>query len=440
MIRLPELEALDRPSQLLRIPEQMDVPLTPRVTRLVDARSFRRLAGIRQLGFVSLVYPGAMHTRFEHSLGVYRNALLFLRQLLPQPDFPRQVDSRWCEQFLVAALLHDLGHWPYCHPLEDLELPEIPAHESLARRALETPEMSDLLRQDWGLTPDDVCDLLEGDDPTPAVKLARSLLSGPIDVDKLDYLTRDSLHCGVPYGRNFDASRLISSLCLNSSGDGLALSTKGRTAAELFVFARYVMFSEVYWHHAARSATAMFQRAFWELRSHLPIERLVTLSDEPFAQSMLAAGMHQPAGELCQHLFGDRRQLYKRWGQFSCFADREIFVQLARQPFAKLVQVAAAVAAVLNRRWGTPVTPLDVLLDAPPPGLEVQFAIQVRDLKTETCRPLGQLSPVVQALAEVQFDDYVKQVRLFLHPRLTEFAKELQPEPILREAIGAVDF
>ncbi|MFO0260944.1 MAG: metal-dependent phosphohydrolase, partial [Planctomycetota bacterium] len=109
MIRLPELEALDRPSQLLRIPEQMDVPLTPRVTRLVDARSFRRLAGIRQLGFVSLVYPGAMHTRFEHSLGVYRNALLFLRQLLPQPDFARQVDSRWCEQFLVAALLHDLG-------------------------------------------------------------------------------------------------------------------------------------------------------------------------------------------------------------------------------------------------------------------------------------------------------------------------------------------
>jgi len=440
MFALPELEALDRPSQLLRIPDQIDIPLTRRVTRLIDSRAFRRLAGIRQLGFVGLVYPGATHSRFEHSLGVYRNALLFLRQLLPQSDFGRQVDLQWCERLLVAALLHDLGHWPYCHPLEDLDLPEIPAHESLARKALETTEMTDLLWQDWGLTPDDVCSLLEANIHNAPLKLARSILSSPIDVDKLDYLMRDSLHCGVPYGRNFDAGRLISSLCLNTAGDGLALSSKGRTAAELFVFARYVMFSEVYWHHAVRAATAMFQRAYWELRDHLLIDRLVELSDEPFAREMLTAGSSQPAGELCQHLFGERRQLYKRWGQFSSFSDGEIFSRLARQPFAKLVQVAGAVAEILHRRLETPVMPLDVLLDAPPPGLEVQFAVEVRDLKTGASRPLGQLSPVVQALAKVQFDDYVKQVRLFLHPRLAELAKPFDPEPILWEAIRAVGF
>lgn len=438
MFALPEIDALDRSSQFLRIPDQIDVPLTRRVTRLIDSRPFRRLAGIRQLGFVSLVYPGATHSRFEHSLGVYRNGLLFLRQLLAQSDFREQVTPQWCERFLVAALLHDLGHWPYCHPLEDLELPQIPRHETLARRALESSELVDLLRQDWGLTPEDVCSLLDGPGPTAADHLASSLLSGPIDVDKLDYLLRDSLHCGVPYGRNFDAGRLISSLCLNARGDGLALSSKGRTAAELFVFARYVMFSEVYWHHAVRAATAMFQRTYWELRDLLCIDRLVTLSDEPFARELLDSAARHPAGELCQHLFGDRRQLYKRWGQFSSFADPAIFARLARQPFEKLVQVAAAVAAVLNRRLGTPVTPLDVLLDAPPPGLEVQFAIEVRDLKSGTSRPLGDLSPVVHALARVQFDDYVKQVRIFLHPRLSELAKSLAPEPILWEAIRSV--
>ena len=81
----------------------------------------------------------------------------------------------------------------------------------------------------------------------------------------MDYLARDSLHAGVPYGRNFDQSRLIGSLCLNEAGDGLAITDKGKTAAEMMVFARYVMFSEVYWHHAVRSATAMLQRAFYLL-------------------------------------------------------------------------------------------------------------------------------------------------------------------------------
>ena len=76
------------------------------------------------------------------------------------------------------------------------------------------------------------------------------MLSGPIDIDKMDYLARDSLHAGVPYGRNFDQQRLIGSLCLNEAGDGLAITDKGKTAAEMMVFARYVMFSEVYWHHA----------------------------------------------------------------------------------------------------------------------------------------------------------------------------------------------
>ena len=89
------------------------------------------------------------------------------------------------------------------------------------------------------------------------------MLSGPIDIDKMDYLGRDSLHAGVPYGRHFDQGRLIGSLCLNAPAMGWRLRDKGKTAAEMMVFGRYVMFSEVYWHHGVRSATAMLQRAFY---------------------------------------------------------------------------------------------------------------------------------------------------------------------------------
>ena len=252
---------------MIRIPPELDVPLTPRVRRIIDTAEFRRLARISQLGLVSLVYPAANHTRFEHSLGVYRLALLFsaaaCRTTSGSPPPSTRDDA---ELFLVAALLHDLGHWPFCHPIEDMRLPGVPQHELFANSFLLEGEIADALRDDWSINPRDVVALLS-DKPrdAPAARSWRSMLSGPIDIDKMDYLARDSLHAGVPYGRNFDQQRLIGSLCLNEAGDGLAITDKGKTAAEMMVFARYVMFSEVYWHHAVRSATAMLQRAFYLL-------------------------------------------------------------------------------------------------------------------------------------------------------------------------------
>src|SRR5690606_7299374 len=127
---------------------------------------------------------------------------------------------------------------------------------------LHDSHLSQQLRSDWGIEPDDVLRLLRGPVEQTSHRILRSMLSGPIDIDKVDYLMRDSLHAGVPYGRNFDQRRLVRSLCLNQAGEGLAITSKGKTAAELMVFARYVMFSEVYWHHTVRAATAMLQRAF----------------------------------------------------------------------------------------------------------------------------------------------------------------------------------
>ena len=146
---IPEVAALDGTSSLVRIPPELDVPLTPRVRALIDTAEFRRLAQISQLGLVALVYPAAHHTRFEHSLGVYRLALLFLRQLSHDPRFARTVTPADAELFIVAALLHDLGHWPFCHPIEDIRLPGVPTHELFANSFLLEGEIADTLRDDW---------------------------------------------------------------------------------------------------------------------------------------------------------------------------------------------------------------------------------------------------------------------------------------------------
>ncbi len=100
---LPEIAGLNSRRSMVRIPPEVDVPLTPRVRRLIDTPAFRRLARISQLGLVSLVYPAAIHTRLEHSLGVYRLALLYLQQLSHDPRFAAAIGPADAELFLAGA-------------------------------------------------------------------------------------------------------------------------------------------------------------------------------------------------------------------------------------------------------------------------------------------------------------------------------------------------
>jgi len=417
---IPELARWQSGGSRVRIPPELDVPLTPRVRRLIDAPAFRRLAQISQLGLVSLVYPAANHTRHEHSLGVYQVALEFLGRLAADERFAATIELPDAERFLVAALLHDVGHWPFGHPIEDLRLTQVPDHELLAERFLFENEVAEAIRADWNLEPEKVADLIAGRCDDVKSRLLGSLLSGPFDVDKVDYLMRDSLHAGVPYGRNFDRGRLIGSLCLNKAGDGLAITDKGKTAAEMMVFARYVMFSEVYWHHAVRSATAMLQRAVYFLRDEVDFGELQLLTEQPLVERLQAAAAEDPASELLHGLFGPRRRLYKRLAQYSYFEEPEIYEQLARQPYAKLVACAERLAKILSRDLKIAVGEHELLVDAPPVELEVEFDVEVYFPKQGVYRRLGEVSPVVRTLAREQFDDYVKRVRLFVHPRLVE--------------------
>jgi uncharacterized protein len=419
LFEIPELANLEAGRGLVRIPMEQDVPFTRRVRALVDSAEFQRLKHITQLGLASRVYPGATHTRFEHALGVFHNAVRYLSELGKDARFREIIDPHGAEILLCASLLHDLGHWPFCHPIEDMSLPDVPPHEEFAAHFLaDDGELAGVLREQWHVQPSEVLEVLTERGDSKPLRLIRSILSGPIDIDKMDYLDRDSLHAGVPYGRNFDRHRLIQSLLLNQEGDGLAISSKGKTAAELMVFARYVMFSEVYWHHAVRSATCMFARAFFELRDQLDLNDFFRQSES----DCIAMLRLKAAGTRCEPLldgvFGLKRQLYKRVAEFSLYQVPETYRMLARRPTPYLVACAEVLAEQLSDMLHEPVAPTEVLIDAPPRHREIEFDVQIYFPKEDVYRPLDKVSPVIEALARTQFDDYVKRVRVFAAPRV----------------------
>ena len=430
---IPEVEALDTRPAVIRIPSQMDVPVTPRIMRLVDTQAFQRLNRISQLGLVAKVYPGATHTRFEHSLGVYRNSLSFIRQLSQFPAFKEQFDGSSIEALVIAALLHDVGHWPYCHPIEDIGLTTLPHHEAVAASILETEELATLLKKDWSCATDLVARIIHGKPADTKESVLCSILSGPIDIDKMDYLYRDSLHCGVPYGMNFDSPRLINSICLNETKNGIAISSKGKTAAEMMVFARYVMFSEVYWHHAVRSATAMLQRAFCNAATNgLPhdLASLAQWDDISFSQWLIADKNNGPA----QALFGKQRQLYKRLLCFTAESNAEMYRKIAHRPYDWLQETSQRLAKELSSVSSETIHSDEILIDSPPTGLEIQFKVTIHD--RDGFRQLEEVSPVVKALAQRQFDDFVKRVRVFIHPRLQGIFQTARAKQLLEKCCG----
>jgi HD superfamily phosphohydrolase len=410
---------------LVRIPPATDVPLSDRVRRLIDTAPLRRLQRISQLGMVSLVYPGATHNRMEHTLGVYHNSLRLLARFTGDPAFAGFVSAENQEAFVLAALLHDVGHWPFCHPIEDMRLAQVAEHESRVAYWMSSPEIAACVQQDWDCQVDDVIALLDpqasaaADRGDPASRFLASCLSGPIDVDKLDYLRRDSLHAGVPYGRNFDVGRLIDSMCVHPTSPRLAISEKGRTAAEMMVFSRYIMFSEVYWHHAVRSATAMLQRAVFLLQHRIDIDASLRLDDADWTAMIRRTAEGSVAEPLIEGIFGRHRRLYKRVAEFHVIDGGAVHRRLARRPYWWLVACAERLAAAVARRTGHSIHAADLLIDAPPMKLEVDINIDVVR-HDGAVHSLGEVSPVASALAFQQFDDHVKRVRIFVRPDLRD--------------------
>ncbi len=236
--------------EVVRDPLWNNIRLDAEALAVLDTPAFQRLRYVRQLGHAFLVYPGATHTRFEHALGAYHLARRAVAQLAEAGAAP---DAGTARTLRLAALLHDVGHYPFSHALEEAGLP---SHEILAEQHLGSGELGVVL-SNAGVSPGDLLPLIQGTSDHPLA----GLISGGLDVDKLDYLSRDAMMCGVPYGV-IDVERLLASLTVVNTDGGwrMALHEKGLTALESLLFARYQMYKNVYWHHAVRSATVMFKR------------------------------------------------------------------------------------------------------------------------------------------------------------------------------------
>ena len=346
------------------------IPLGALELELIGTPEFVRLQNVKQLGFVYRVWPGATHTRFEHSLGVYYLMLRALRAVRTQSPQAVSRDPADLRALLAAALLHDIGHYPFSHAIEELGYPIVP-HERVGRRLIEGGNIAAALRR-HGLEPERVADLV--DPPRdralpPSDALLVRLLSGPLDVDKLDYLPRDARACNVPYG-GVDVTRLLGSLRVleTPTGPRLGVSDKGISPLNSLLHARQEMFDNVYWHHTNRAMMAMLLRAVQEalLSGNVTPDELPGHDDATLLALLAGDAMPSATRELVGAL--RMRRPYKVLLEVSARAGRP-FSQLDALFWDQIKRrrVEIALAEALANRLDIPVAPHDVLVDVPKP-------------------------------------------------------------------------
>ncbi|MDR3341324.1 MAG: HD domain-containing protein [Treponema sp.] len=231
--------------------------LTPSLAALTNSAPFMRLSRIFQLGPVYRIYPGATHTRAAHSIGVYHLARRLL-QNLAERGADAWLSATGVRSFLCAALLHDLGHFPYTHSLKELPFP---AHEELTGKIIESEPIKSLVA-DTGADPYFTAAIIDtklSGGHNKELFFYQKLLSGVLDPDKLDYLNRDARYCGVPYGAQ-DVDFILSQVYPHPER-GIDIDSKGIPSVESILFSKYLMYRTVYWHPSVRSATAMIKKA-----------------------------------------------------------------------------------------------------------------------------------------------------------------------------------
>jgi HD superfamily phosphohydrolase len=244
----------------VRDPLWKHIYLTPAMERSLHTTPFVRLARLRQLGLAFQVYPGATHSRANHSLGVFHLAKRIIQTLVRSPSYPGHLTLEGVQAFLCASLFHDLGHFPYAHTLEDGL--EVSNHEQLSAQAILGSELSPLIKNEVGTDPGFVAAIIDQKltypQATEELHFFRRLLSGVLDPDKLDYLNRDAYFCGVPYGIQ-DADFIISQI-LPHRELGIGLDPKGILSVEHLLFSKYLMYKSVYWHKKVRAPSAIIKK------------------------------------------------------------------------------------------------------------------------------------------------------------------------------------
>ncbi|MEP6832091.1 MAG: HD domain-containing protein [Gemmatimonas sp.] len=294
--------------EILRDPLWNNIRLDPLALALLETPVVQRLRYVRQLGHAYLVYPGATHSRFEHALGAYHLSGVALR-LLDERGALTHVDRDEPQIVRAAALLHDVGHYPFSHALEEIGVLH---HEAVAAPLIIKGPVADALVQQLGAdAPARILAIINGQSFSPL----QGLISGSLDLDKIEYLKRDAFMCGVPYGE-IDVDRLLNSLVLVSHPETfratVGVHEKGLSALESLLFAKYQMYRNVYWHHAVRSATSMYKRMVAEALDSGALDQasVARFTDEGLMTRLESLELSETARTLLHSL--RVRRLHKR--------------------------------------------------------------------------------------------------------------------------------
>jgi len=379
--------------------------LTPALSALTEAPPFMRLHRIMQLGPALHLYPGATHTRASHSIGVYHLARRLLSQLL-ECGADSWLSAEGVRSFLCAALLHDLGHFPYTHSLKDLPLQ---AHERLTGKLITSEPVKSLVAgagADPYLTAAIVDSSLSRDE-NGELLFFRRLLSGALDPDKLDYLSRDARYCGVPYGAqdvDFILSRLIP-----HKDRGIDIDSRGITAVESLLFSKYLMYRAVYWHKTVRAATAMVKKAVaYALQSKtIAAEELYNLDDQGLFA--LASRQRQALFDLVQSvrdgkLFSTAAEVPFNTQAYSVISD------LAKRPFME-----ESLAAELSTLLGSTLRGDEVIIDLPEQiSFESGLHVADEDASFSRCSSIFKDELVESLVSSLRI------IRVFIHPKYRE--------------------
>lgn len=254
----------DRPTEKIRCPVHGFIQYSKNERAVIDHPAFRRLKGVKQLALTHYVYPGAMHSRFEHSLGVMQMATRafdtlaskheqkIIDELAKVPELQQDTLVKSRQIVRLLALLHDVGHPAFSHAAESVLPAPVKSHEEVSIYVIGTVLRELLEERFFTGTVDLLIKLME---KKPEVTFLRQFVVSEMDMDRTDYLRRDSMHCGVDYG-HFDFHRLIEAMTVIENPETkqvqIGLERGGEHIFEALILARYQMNTQVYFHRLRR--------------------------------------------------------------------------------------------------------------------------------------------------------------------------------------------
>ena len=325
------------------------VYVTENEKSIIDSYPMQRLRRLRQLAGSEYVYPGANHTRFEHCLGV----MFLAGKVVENANLSSMVSDEEADMVRVSGLLHDVGHGPFSHVFEQLLIRDLEkTHEDITSWIIDKSEISDKLCK-MGYKPEDVAKLAVGKLQKPGKAFWDQIISSAVDVDKQDFIVRDTYHTGAEYGF-IDVFRLIHAL--DVLGENLAVELGALSALEAFMIARIESFKSIYFHRVGRAAQIMLATAMEKANAELGLTAFKT-PDEYLAMDDWTVWAALKRCEKSKEIIGDlerrrmlkcayERTFYEKDAMFSNIFGREAYRRQMQNEIAEEAGVDAEAVTI----------------------------------------------------------------------------------------------